>query len=70
MVKAEVSLKVYGLKEDKKWFLFFSIKSWKKVKSLKITDNTVYTRRSHPHNSEEKLDDSYFLATFRPFVWK
>ena len=23
MVKAEVSLKVYGLKEDKKWFLFF-----------------------------------------------
>ena len=69
MVKAEVSLKVYDLKEDKKWFLF-SITSGKKVKSLKITDNTVYTRRSHPHNSEEKLDDFYFLATFRPFVWK
>ena len=66
MVKAEVSLKVYGLKEDKKWFLF-SITSWKKVKSLKITDNTVYTRRSHPHISEEKLDGFYFFCDFSSF---
>ena len=38
----------------------------KKDKSLKITDNTVYTR-SHPHNSKEKLDDFYFFSDFSPF---
>ena len=74
MVKTAVSLRVYGLKEEKKRLLvsitslrFKGIKREPRINN----DTTVYKRRTHPYNSEEKLDDFYlFLATFRPFVWR
>ena len=73
MVKTAVSLRVYGLKEEKKRLLvsITSLKKGIKREPRINNDTTVYKRRTHPYNSEEKLDDFYlFLATFRPFVWR